>query len=166
MANEFDINELSLKGDGYGTSKNDTNQFTNENLLKVGTSPELANALDKVTIAELQQRFIDDVDNGNDVNLEMYQFVKEVYASYHDTGYETNEAKSAVNWVEKTLDDEGSALGLRYDYDTSSVVNENDTPNPMPDFGEPSKDSGIDDQDVAREVLKDALGFESNPFKQ
>ncbi|MGH1378770.1 MAG: hypothetical protein ACRBB3_08105 [Alphaproteobacteria bacterium] len=130
---DFKINELDA-GDGVPfNGSNPDDQMDKDNLLEVGLSEQLAEALDGKTIGEFQEIVTNTIESGNDVNLEMFEFAKEVFASYNDTGYENNAANAVLTGLENKLMDawptkEVQGLAFQYDGDMGPIAGKDGSP--------------------------------------
>jgi hypothetical protein len=105
------------------TGANGNDVLEKDNLIEVGLSEELAAGLDGKTIDEFDAIGRANLQSDN-IHPELAAFHKETFASYHDTGYENNEANAAVTAFEnKYLDDLGSeAGGFTYNTDHGGVM--------------------------------------------
>lgn len=115
----FDITKLDA-GDGkMFTGANPGDKFDKDNLFEeVKLSEELATALDGKTIGEFQEILTENIKSGANVNFEMFLFGKDLFASYHNTGYENNQANNIISDLEDRASDNwlnGGAQGLSYD---------------------------------------------------
>lgn len=100
---KFNMDELDA-GDGIPFNEDNPNDvLKQDNLIDVGLSKELATALDGKTIGEFQEIITNVITSGADVNLELFQFAKETFASYNNTGYENNEANAVITGFEEQL---------------------------------------------------------------
>ncbi len=134
---KFEMHELSA-GDGIplnGDNPND--KFDKDNLADVGVSKELAEALDGKTIGEFKDIALGELNSKRNINLELVTFAKELFASYHDTGYEDNIVGAAITKLESDLQDAWptkEVRGLAYSYEGNSgmVAGEEGSP-PLPE---------------------------------
>lgn len=102
MPSEFNMSNLEMD-DGWRTDPTDT--FVGKNLAEIGVSPSLAAALDGKTVEEFQNIVTQTIQSGENVNAEMFNFAKELFAGHHDTGYENVQANSVITGLESQLQD-------------------------------------------------------------
>ncbi len=116
------MSELSAGDGNMFTGDNPDDKFDKDNLIEVGLSEQLASALDGKTVGEFQEIVTNTIESGQDVNLEMFLFAQELFASYHDTGYENEDANRVLTTFEGKLQDAWptrEVQGLAYDYEGS-----------------------------------------------
>lgn len=123
----FNMHELDAGDGNMFTGENPNDKFEKDNLIEVGLSEGLATALDGKTVGEFQDIVTNTIESGQDVNLEMFLFAQNLFASYHDTGYENDEANKVLNTFEGKLQaawPTREVQGLAYDYEGTSGATE------------------------------------------
>ncbi len=130
---KFKMDELDAGDGSMFTGDNPNDIFEKDNLLEVGLSTGLATALDGKTIGQFQEIITNVISSGADVNLEMFEFAKETFASYNDTGYENNEANAVITGLEEQLmtawpSNEVQGLAFKYEGDMGAIEGDAGSP--------------------------------------
>lgn len=157
---ELKMYKLDLDGDFFGENPDAT--FEKDNLLELGLSEELATALDERSIGEFKEILVNNIQSGQDVNLEMLRFGKELFASYQNTGYEDNQVNAVITALEEKVENSRRGVqGLVHSYDEPlfSFAEKDGKSAPLPTELQPEQETEVTPSNYQRLAVKEVLGI-------